>query len=190
MDRCSRPLGALLGAVLILLLLPAVACAASAWPMFGHDAAHSRRSAYVGAQSATVKWVKTMTINGWVETSPALAADGTVYVTPTDLNATGQDQLYASNPSTGAVLWHSDVGEYPASPGVDGDGYVYVGGELLSAPANQQAKVWQFDPAGGPARWAFSTWDRFSSCPTCAGGAIYIGCDDGNLYISARPPAT
>ena len=48
--------------------------------------------------------------------------------------------------------------------------------------------MWQFDPAGGPARWAFSTWDRFSSCPTCAGGAIYIGCDDGNLY-SLSPTA-
>jgi outer membrane protein assembly factor BamB len=182
MSRCARLVSATLVALSILLALPVAAFAASAWPVFGHDAAHSRRSQYVGAQTATVKWVNALTTSGWIESSPALAADGTVYVTPTDFNAAGQDQLYALKPSTGEVSWHSDVGEYPASPGVDDDGYIYVGGELLSAPTNQRGKVFAFSPGGGSALWTFSTWSRFDSSPTCAGGAIYVGCEDGNLY--------
>ena len=163
------------------LLLPAGALAASAWPMFGHDAQHSRRSQYVGAQSATLKWAADVTIgNGWIYSSPALAADGTVYITADDFSPTLDHlQLYALDPSSGSVKWHTDAGDvHGSSPAVDSTGTIYLGGYLRSAPLGQQGKVFAFASTGGDPRWTFSTWEIFFSSPTTAAGAIYIGCDD------------
>lgn len=41
------------------LLVPAVAHAAGPWPVFGHDAQHSRRSPVRGSQTGTLKWATT-----------------------------------------------------------------------------------------------------------------------------------
>ena len=80
------------------------------------------------------------------------------------------------------MKWHADAGDvHGCSPAVDEDGYIYVGGDLLSAPSNQRGKVFAFAPTGGDPLWTFSTWSLFDSSPTPAGGAIYIGCHDGNL---------
>jgi len=182
MSRCARLAGTTLVVLLILLVAPVAVYASSAWPMFGHDAAHSRRSQYVGAQAATLKWAADLVpAAGWIQSSPALAADGTVYITAEDFSAPGQLQLYALDPSTGHVTWHADAGDaHGSSPAVDPDGYIYLGGNLLSAPTNQRGKVFAFSPTGNPL-WTYSTWSAFYSSPTVAGGAIYIGCDDGNL---------
>ena len=184
MGRCARVAGTIFAILLILLAVPVAAYAASAWPMFGHDAQHSRRSQYVGAQSSTLKWAADLTIGtGWIDASPALAADGTVYITSDDYSPTlAHLQLYALDPSTGAVKWHTDAGDvHGSSPAVDADGYIYLGGYLRSAPSNQRGKVFAFAPTGGDPLWTFSTWMSFDSSPTVAGGAIYIGCGDGNL---------
>jgi outer membrane protein assembly factor BamB len=168
----------------ILLILPGTALAVSAWPMFGHDAAHSRRSPTTAAQTATLKWAADITLgSGWVSSSPALAADGTVYITAEDYtDAYEHLQLYALNPSNGAVTWHTDAGDvHGSSPAVDEDGFIYVGGNLLSAPSNQRGKVFAYSASGGDPLWTYSTWSAFDSSPTPAGGAIYIGCNDGNL---------
>jgi outer membrane protein assembly factor BamB len=186
MDRSLRFTGAMLATLTALLALPALACAASAWPMFGHDAAHSRRTTVTGAQTATLKWSADLTLaNGWIYSSPALAADGTVYITAEDFTSEyAHLQLYALNPSNGAVKWHADAGDaHGSSPGVAPDGTIYVGGNLLSAPLSQRGKVFAFGPDGGAPLWTFSTWSTFYSSPAIdADGNVYIGCDDGNVY--------
>jgi outer membrane protein assembly factor BamB len=183
MGRCARLAVTTFAVLLILLAAPVGAFATSAWPMFGHDAAHSRRSQYAGAQSATLKWARTLTTYGWIMSSPAIAADGTVYATLDDYSHVyDHQQLFALDPSTGSTVWQTDAGDaHGSSPAVDADGCVYLGGNLLSAPANQRGKVFAFASTGGSPLWTYSTWDAFYSSPTVAGGAIFIGCDDGNL---------
>ena len=174
------------------LLTPAVAGANSAWPMFGHDAQHSRRSPYLGAQSPTLKWAKYLvTGTGWIHSSPALAPDGTVYITADDFHSTyAHLQLFALNPATGAVNWSTDAGDvHGSSPAVGADGTIYVGGELLSAPTLEQGRLWAFLPTGGPPAWAFTTSNAFYSSPAVDGvGTVYIGCDDNNLYALNSGP--
>ena len=58
---------------------------------------------------------------GYVGSSPAVAADGTVYV------GSGDDYLYAINPD-GSLKWRYQTGGYVgSSPAVAADGTVYVG---------------------------------------------------------------
>lgn len=183
MGRCPRLACATLVVIVVLLGLPAAAWAVSAWPMFGHDAAHSRRSQYVGAQTATLKWARTLTTNGWITASPALTADGLILTTVDDYSNTyARQQLYALSSSTGSTVWQSDAGDrHGSSPAVDSDGFIYLGGDLWDAPTNQRGKVFAYGQAGGAPLWTFSTWSGFDSSPTLAGGYIYIGCLDGNL---------
>ena len=175
------------------LLTPATASAASAWPMFGHDAQHSRLSPYLGAQSPTLKWAKSLiTGTGWIHSSPALAADGTVYITADDYHSTyAHLQLFALDPANGAVKWSTDAGDvHGSSPAVGADGTVYVGGKLLSAPTLEQGRLWAFLPTGGPPAWAFTTSSSFYSSPAVDGvGTVYIGCDDNNLYALNSGPS-
>jgi hypothetical protein len=49
-----------------------------AWPMFMHDRQHTGRSKYKGAQQAIMKWQ--FKAGDEVSSSPAIGADGTVYV--------------------------------------------------------------------------------------------------------------
>jgi outer membrane protein assembly factor BamB len=175
------------------LLAPAAASAASAWQMFGHDAQHSRRSPYLGSQAPTLKWATKLVTgsSGWIHSSPALAADGTVYVTADDYHSTyAHLQLFALNPANGAVKWSTDAGDvHGSSPAVGTDGTIYVGGELLSAPMLEQGRLWAFLPTGGPPSWAFTASNAFYSSPAVDGvGTVYIGCDDHNLYALNSGP--
>ena len=57
-------------------------------------------------------------------TSPAIGADGTVYVGSGD----GDGKLYAINGKTGIKLWEFETGSYVrSSPAIGSDGTVYVG---------------------------------------------------------------
>ncbi|MGC8832248.1 MAG: PQQ-binding-like beta-propeller repeat protein [Thermoproteota archaeon] len=81
-----------LGAVFLLLLaltvfiplaLPKIlsepqGLADSPWPMFKHDPQHTGRSPYLGAQTNGTKW--RYRTGFWIESSPAIGSDGTIYV--------------------------------------------------------------------------------------------------------------
>ena len=51
----------------------------SPWPMYQHDLLHTGRSPFTGPSAPTVKW--SFHCTSWVSDSPAIAADGTIYVT-------------------------------------------------------------------------------------------------------------
>jgi outer membrane protein assembly factor BamB len=105
---------------------------------------------------------------GYVLSSPAIAADGTVYVGSHDY------KLYAFNPS-GTVNWsYSSGGAIYTSPALGSDGTVYFGSD--------DYKVHAVNP-DGTFKWDFETGDVIDSSPAIgADGTIYIGSKDNKLY--------
>ena len=75
--------------------------AESPWPMFCHDLQHTGRSPYTGPSSPALKWSYTTGLN--VESSPAIGADGTIYVGSYD------NKIYAINPD-GTLKWSYTTG--------------------------------------------------------------------------------
>jgi outer membrane protein assembly factor BamB len=116
------------------------------WPMYGHDAQNTHRSPYVGAQTNNVKW--TFTTEDRVYSSPAIGADGTVYITSRD------GKLYAINPN-GSQKWSCTLGEGsfhdPSSPAIGLDGTLYVinyDGNLYAINPDGSQK-WTYEIGGG-----------------------------------------
>jgi outer membrane protein assembly factor BamB len=134
--------------------------ATSAWPMFGHDLQHTRRSAYLGAQTDNVRW--TYTSGGPVFSSPVIGGDGTLYFGSND------SKLYAVNPD-GSLKWSSSslAGAIVSSPAIASDGTVYVGSD--------SNYLYAFNP-NGTQKWAFQTYGRVRTSPCIAGdGTVYVG---------------
>lgn len=139
------------------------------WWMYGHDARHTGRSAYVGPATTKLRWQKTY-IGVWPDSSPAIGADGVVYV------GTGQgDSLLAVNPG-GTEKWSFPVGnEVKCSPAIGADGTLYIGsyGGALYAVNPDGSEQWSY-PLGDDVIWSSPAIDP--------DGNIYLGCDDGKLY--------
>jgi outer membrane protein assembly factor BamB len=177
--------------------LPAAASAQSqsgandvrATAMFRGGPQHTGVFAGAAPTLATVAWkFKT---DGRVLSSPAVAGDA-VYVGSTD------NRLYAIDRATGAQRWRFDTrGPVTSSPAVV-DGLVYV--------ASVDGLLYAVDAASGAARWTFATkgerrftapgihgaiprtermpdpFDVFISSPAVAGGVVYFGSGDQNVY--------
>ena len=91
----------------------------SAWPKFRGKAMNNARSVGSGATGAQ-KW--TFLTGDNVQSSPAIGADGTVYVGSRD------NKVYALDGATGAKKWEFLTGGFvESSPAVGADGTVYVG---------------------------------------------------------------
>lgn len=102
---------------------------------------------------------------GEIATSPAVAGDGTVYVTCRD--SRNYTSLCAFSPG-GTTNWIKGLGSSDVSSpavGLDGSIYIGVGGDLLAK-----------DPAG-ELKWCIITYGRSMSAPA-------IGAD-GTLYVTA-----
>jgi len=144
--------------------------AESAWPMFGMDLRHTRRSPYIGAQTNGLKWSFATGESVW--SSAAIAEDGTVYIGSFD------DYLYAVNPD-GTEKWRFATGSYVAGgPAVGADGTVYFG--------SGDRNVYAANP-DGTERWRFLTMDvetpGVASSPAIGtDGTVYVGSYDYNLY--------
>ena len=143
------------------------------WWMFRHDPQHTGCSPFIGPTSPVQRWTFSP---GSLETSPAIAADGTIYVNVDDA------ELAAINPD-GTQKWafHLDFGEGPtgflySSPAVGTDGTIYVGawnGTLYAINPN------------GMQKWALQIEynDHLYSSPAIGpDGTIYLGAEDDNLY--------
>ena len=149
------------------LLLPVVT-AQSAWPQFGHDAQHSRRSPHVGAQAPTVKWMFPTGSSMW--SSPSLGPDGTSYVGSDDQSA------YAVS-AAGKKIWELPTGRtIYATPAVSADGLsVFI--------ASTDYTLYCVDAMTGAQRWNYTTGVYIQSSPTLAAdGSIYISSEDKSLY--------
>ena len=103
-----------------------------------------------------------------VRSSPAVGADGTVYVGSDD------NKLYAVTPE-GQLKWSFATGmAVDSSPAVGADGTVYVGSD--------SHKLYAVTPEG-QLKWSFATGDRVYSKPAVgADGTVYVGSDDHKLY--------
>jgi len=169
------------------LLSAGSSCAQS---MFRADAVHAGTYREQGPREFhRVKW-KFQTGDRIV--SSPVYADGAIYFGGDDGN------VYAVSANDGRQLWkYRTGGPVPATPAVTG-GVVYVG--------SYDGKFYALDVRTGTTRWKFATegerrfeakgihglqpktqtiadpYDVFLSSPTVAGGLVYFGSGDGNLY--------
>lgn len=104
---------------------------------------------------------------GLLNSSPAVAADGTIYL------GTVEGTLHALAPNS-AILWQRTVGTSlrNASPVIGAEGTIYIGSNTgLSAIT-----------AGGTVLWTFATQGRVDTTPALA--------EDGTLYVSTHEKRT
>ena len=147
------------------------------WPMFGHDARHTGRSSFTGPEAPGEKW--SLAIGGPLESSPTIAADGTIYVG-------SRDQLHAVNPN-GTEIWSFAIETFTSySPAIGADGTIYAG---------SKDSLHAIDPDGS-LRWS-SLLTRNSvgaTSPTIgADGSIYVylvGTDNGDTLYAVGPNGT
>ena len=159
-------------------------------PMFRNDAQHSGVYSGPGVpQLHGVKW-KFHTA-GQVISSPTVVGD-VVYVGSTD------HHLYAIDRSSGTLKWKFESGSRINSSPAVADGTVYF--------ASYDGFFYALDAAGGKLKWKFQTagerrftakhihgaqpatesmpdpFDFYLSSPVVAGGVVYFGSGDGNVY--------
>ena len=107
--------------------------------------------------------------NGAVHSSPAIGADGTVYVGSED------NKIYALDGKTGSKQWEFETGDrVESSPAIGADGTVYVG--------SYDNKIYALNP-DGTKQWEFETkGDVLSSPAIGADGTVYVGSYDNKIY--------
>jgi parallel beta-helix repeat protein len=137
------------------------------WPMFRQNAQHTGLSPYdTAANAGRLLW--SITTDSWMDSSPAIGVDGTVYVGSMD------GYLYAIN-GDGTLRWKFGTsGGIHSSPAISANGIVYVG--------SRDSNLYAVNPDGSY-RWSFYTSDWVDSSPTIGpDGTIYVGSEDRNLY--------
>ena len=178
-------------AVLTAMLTAAGTIATAAEPaMFRGDAAH--RGVYESAGVAALHGVKWTFRTGAAVISTPVVAGGSVYVGSSDHN------LYALDAASGAPRWKfATRGRVTSSPAIAA-GRVYFSSfdsNLYAVDAASGVLVWKFTTAGErrfsgkhlhgaePAAEVMpDPFDVFLSSPVIAGGLLYFGSGDGNVY--------
>lgn len=126
----------------------------------------NRQSRFKGSDSANQVW--SYIADDSIYTSPAVGADGTIYVGSDDNN------LYAIAPD-GKKKWSFTTRNYiNSSPVVGMYGCIYVG--------SYDKNLYAINPDGSK-KWSFLTGDYIYSSPAIgANGTIYVGSNDKKLY--------
>ncbi len=173
--------------------------ASAPWPMFHHDPGRTGASEYsTNGNNGALKWK--FPTGGAVHSSPAIGADGTVYVGSDDNN------LYAINPD-GIEKWLFPTGgPVDSSPAIGPDGTIYASSDdgILYAVNPDGSLKWTSPGSGGnisPAvdfdgtiyagqldalnpdgslKWTFSSVSG-SSLAVGPDGTIYVG-GNGDIY--------
>ena len=106
--------------------------------------------------------------SGYVESSPAIGSDSTVYI------GSGDGKLYAIS-AAGSELWTCQTGScIDCSPTIGPDGSVYIG--------SYDGSMYRVLPSGA-VRWKYTTGGMVWSSPTLApDGTVYFGGEDGRFY--------
>lgn len=118
----------------------------------------------------TLKWH--FKLQDWVESSPSIAADGTVYT------GSKEGRVYALNPADGSKKWEFATGDgIGGAPAIAKDGTLYVGSwdNNMYALTPEGKEKWRFSVEGG-----FETIG--SSAVIGAEGTVYFGTTTGILY--------
>ncbi len=151
-----------------------LACAA----LFGAVAA-----ARLGAQAdGTKRWG--FTVQGFVNSSPAIAEDGTIYLGVWIDSTPNRGRLVALNPDS-SLKWifpkttEAQIDRVESSPAVGPDGTIYFG--------CGDGKLYALDPGTGTKKWTFDTHaaEIFSSPTIGPDGTIYIISSDLLLHAVA-----
>jgi len=142
----------------------------SPWPAFGRDRKNTGRSPYNTEHvDGTEKWCYDVDDTfADVRSSPAIGADGTIYVGSWD------DNLHAINPN-GTEKWIFETnGSVNSSPTIDKEGTIYIG--------SNDNNVYAIHP-NGTEKWRFKTDGLVESSPIISDdGTIYVGSYDNHLY--------
>jgi len=187
------------------LILAAASVAASeetkllAWPMLGHDHAHTGRSEYnVGANSGALKWRFRPHSNEHRLSIPAIGTNGVIYVAGQEYDENTRSlssHLYALSPG-GTQRWALRTAgrlnaDNEASPAVGNDGTIYATGiENVSYGLSKKVYVYAVS-ASGILLWQSEIKGKTVSSPTLGNsGLIYVGTADtyGNGHLYAIEP--
>jgi outer membrane protein assembly factor BamB len=169
-------------AVLLLLLSPGFAMAQEhPWPMFRHDLKHTGHTRYTGPPTPTVAW--TFPATDGIVSSPAVHADGTIYVGAGwyFLGATDHN-LYALNPD-GTLKWnYTAIDGFFSSPAIGPDGTIYLSGLDGHLYAIEDLET------HAELSWRISVGYGFALSSPAVGpnGNVYVGSPDFHLY-AVRP---
>jgi outer membrane protein assembly factor BamB len=157
--------------------VPAAATAPS--PVVGADnrviTGDANGVVYAYSQSGSLLW-SVSTGPGPISNAPAISLDGTVYV------KSGDGKLYAIS-KTGGIKWSALVGRSPASPKINGDGVIFVGGSDHGGPAgSERFFLYGYLPSG--LRVASRQVDAMiTTAPSLdPNGYLWLGTANGTLY--------
>jgi outer membrane protein assembly factor BamB len=133
--------------------------------MFRCDALHTGRSPFTGPATPVKKWE--FVTGNLVTSSPAIGADGTIYVGSSDNN------FYAINPD-GTKKWEFVTGNMiSSSPAIGSDGTIYIG--------SSDKKFYALNP-DGTKKWEYAADVANGSPVIGTDGTIYVVSSDGSLY--------
>jgi outer membrane protein assembly factor BamB len=144
----------------------------SPWPMYCHDVRHTGRSPYSTVDTWDEIW--RFATSGWVDNSPAIDNDGTIYI--------GAYDLYAVSPK-GTLKWEFDVkGSFSSScPAIDENGIIYAG-----TKGADEKYLYAINP-DGTMNWKYPVSGVRASPAIGNDGIIYFA-DTDNWYIKALYP--
>ena len=115
----------------------------------------------------------------FVVSSPAIGADGTVYVGSATGTLFSTGNLYAINPD-GTQKWAFPPANVESAPAIGVDGTVYVGS--VEGDVDTANNLYAINP-DGTQKWVFPTGSTVVSSPAIgADGTVYVGSVDNNFY--------
>ncbi len=126
----------------------------------------------------TLKWTHRFGASLPAANSPALAADGTLYIKPSD------GLLYALNSADGSEKWHYDVHGVASysSPVIAPDGTIYLGSE--------DHYLYALRP-DGTLKWRYQSDNDIYTTPALdSAGNIYFGVLNSGKFYSVRADGT
>lgn len=114
----------------------------------------------------------------FVQSSPSLGADGTLYI------GCGDGSVYALNSADGTLKWTFKTGkDVASSPAVGADGTVFVG--------SFDGKFYALNGKTGAKRWDYQTGDRIFCSPILGNnGLVYFSSFDGRIYALRQEDGT
>jgi len=149
----------------------------SPWPMFRHDTKHTGSTIFTGPATPTIAW--TFTTNDGIACSPAIAADGTIYIgSGCDFRGSNDPYLYALN-QDGSLKWKFKANDgFFSSPAIGPNGIIYLtslDGRLYAIKDNHTSGILQ---------WKKFLEYSFNLCSPLIGedGTIYVGSPSFKFY--------
>jgi outer membrane protein assembly factor BamB len=137
------------------------------WPMYAADAQHTGRTLAEGPDAPNLKW---MYRAGLLANSPAIGADGSIYLGSLDGN------LYALDRG-GSEMWAVTFGQVSGVPALSQEGVIYIG---LASPVEEMFYALNRD---GSVAWTYHLEGYIVESSPIVG-------PEGTVYLAANNPQT